>query len=67
MALGMLSVEEGRAEFRPSDARFPWPWGGRERDARLSIDQVVRVSLKRYGWGLVPRFVAIDYETAAEP
>jgi hypothetical protein len=28
------------------------------------MHRIVGVSRKRYGWGLVPRFVAITYETA---
>jgi hypothetical protein len=64
IALGKLTVERGRAEFGPSDGTFPWPWGGRNADVHLSMDKVVGVSLERYGWGMVPRFVAISYETA---
>ena len=57
-ALGRLRLEDRRLEFGPSAAKLRL---GPSPKASLSTDQVVRVRLERHGWGLVPRFVAIDH------
>jgi hypothetical protein len=61
LAPGKLRFEGKRAEFGSSEARLRL---GPSPKASFSTDQIVEVSLERYGWGLVPRFVAIEYRTA---
>lgn len=58
-APGKLVIDGHRAEFSPSDARLvsaPTP------QVDLTCEHIVDVHLERYGWGLVPRLVAITYE-----
>jgi hypothetical protein len=62
LAPGVLSIERQRATFGPSEARLLWPTS-RASDTKLTMDRIVGVRRKRYGWGVVPRLVAIQYET----
>jgi hypothetical protein len=58
-APGKLVIRGQRAIFGPSDARLvsaPSP------QVHLSCDHVVGVRRERYGRGLVPRFVGIEYQ-----
>jgi len=59
---GVLSVDGDRATFGPSKARLSWP-SAAAPDTSLTMDRIVSVRRKRYGWGVAPRFVEITYET----
>jgi hypothetical protein len=59
---GMLSVDGRRVRFGPSGAALLW-LTRKSDDVSVTFDHVVAVRRERYGWGLVPRFVAITYET----
>jgi hypothetical protein len=61
-ALGRLTIDNSQVEFGPSAARLNWPFG-RPQQPHLPLSQIVHVSRQRYGWGLVPRFVAITYKS----
>jgi hypothetical protein len=61
LAPGRLTVTDQGAEFGPSAARLSWP--SALSDARLTMDHIVGASRRRYGWGLLPRLVAISYES----
>lgn len=62
-APGKLTIYDSRVEFGPSSARLAWPFGPAQK-VHLSLSRVVDVSRQRYGWGLVPRFVAVTYESS---
>jgi hypothetical protein len=62
MAPGVLSVDGHRATFGPSESRLYWP-SARAPETSLTMDRIVGVRRKCYGWGVVPRFVEITYET----
>jgi hypothetical protein len=59
----MLEVDEHRAKFSPSNARLV---SAASPHVHLTCDHIVDVHLERYGWGLVPRFVAVTYEKLDE-
>jgi hypothetical protein len=61
LAPGKLQVEGRRAEFSPSEAKLRL---GSSPRVRFTCDQIIGVRRERYGWGLVPRFVAIEYRAA---
>jgi hypothetical protein len=54
----MISV----GHFEPSKARLYWPSAGMP-NKHLTMDRIVGVRRKRYGWGVVPRLVEITYES----
>jgi len=62
LAPGELLIEGHGAKFGPSDATLSWPFD-RTPDKHLTMDRIVGVRRKRYGWGVVPRLVEITYET----
>lgn len=65
-APGRLTIDDNQVEFGPSAARLNWPFS-RSRQRHLSLSRIVDVSRKRYGWGLVPRLVAITYDSPDGP
>jgi hypothetical protein len=62
MAPGALSIDGQRATFEPSEARLSWP-SDQAPNKHLTMDRVVGVRRKRYGWGVVPRLVEVTYES----
>jgi hypothetical protein len=58
-APGKLEVKDGRVSFGPSGTRLTM---GPSPKVHFTCDHVVSVRCEKYGWGLVPRFVAIEYE-----
>jgi hypothetical protein len=60
-APGKLQIEGRRAVFSPSAARLRL---GPSQKAHFTCDHIIGVRRERYGWGLVPRFVAIEHRTA---
>src|SRR5665213_3573820 len=62
LAPGKLVIEGERATFGPSEATLVWP-SARPSNVRLTMNRIVSVRRKRYGWGVVPRFVEISYLT----
>jgi hypothetical protein len=62
MAPGALSVDGQRATFGPSGARL-YSASAERPNTHLTMDRVVGVRRKRYGWGVVPRLVEITYES----
>jgi hypothetical protein len=63
-APGELSIKGLCGMFGPSDATLSWPTAPRT-NRRLTMDRIISVRRRRYGWGLVPRFVEVTYETSA--
>src|SRR4051794_36203593 len=61
-APGKLTIGDDRVDFSPSAATLVWP-AAQPADVHLTLDHVVDVSRHRYSWGLVPRFIAVKYET----
>jgi hypothetical protein len=59
LAPGKLVLDGHRAEFSPSDARLVSAPSPR---VHLTCDHIVDVHLKRFGWGLAPRYVVITYD-----
>jgi hypothetical protein len=62
-APGQLYIKGGRGTFGPSGAKLVWPTA-QPSDVRLAMERITGVRRKRYGWGLVPRFVEIRYESS---
>src|ERR1700733_1135624 len=60
-APGTLVIEGQSATFGPSSATLIFPTA-RPSNVQLALDRIVGVGRKRYGWGLVPPFVAISHE-----
>jgi len=60
-APGKLVIEGQGAIFGPSSAALIFPTA-RPSNVHLTLGRIVGVDRKRYGWGLVPRFVAIRHE-----
>ena len=65
-AAGALSVGESQIRFGPSSSSLLWP-GRQPNDINRTLERVTKVATRRYGWGLVPRFVAVTYETDEGP
>lgn len=60
LAPGKLQVQGRRAVFSPSEAKLRL---GPSPKVHFTCDHIVAARRKRYGWGLVPRFIAIEYRT----
>jgi hypothetical protein len=61
--VGTLTVTSAELKFHSQDSRgLLWPIPRDER-SDIRITNVSAVQLRRYGWGLVPRFIAIEFES----
>lgn len=60
LAPGKLVITDGRVEFSPSGAKLRLDVSPQ---INLICDHVTNIRLERYGWGLVPRYVAVTYES----
>ena len=62
IAPGALSLVGHRGSFGPSAASLVWPTA-RPSKVELTMDRILAVQRKRWGWGLFSRFVQITYES----
>jgi hypothetical protein len=60
VAPGELSLVGHRGTFGPSSSSLVWPTA-RPSKVGLTMDRILAVRRKRWGWGLFPRFVEITY------
>ena len=63
-APGKLTFDGRNAAFSPSSAKLSFPFS-QTRAMNLTLGTIVAVDRERYGWGLVPRLVAIRHESDA--